>query len=50
MKETFIDKDQELLWKAFKGGCGKEFTGNPVLMEGFIEKELNRNKEIDRER
>jgi len=49
MKKTFLDKNQELLWKAFKGECGKEFAGNPVFMEMFIEKELEK-KEIDRER
>lgn len=41
--ETFVNKHQELMWNAFSGKCGEEFTGNPALMENFIEYEELKN-------
>lgn len=51
MEKNFASPYQELLWKAFSGQCGKEFIGNPCLMEGFMELERAREekKKLERE-
>ena len=51
MKNDFFDEGQRTLWKAFKGECGEEFKGNPLIMEGFMEIERYReSKDKDKGR
>lgn len=40
--KTFKNKEEEVMWKAFKGECGKEYAGNPFFMEEFMEIEAER--------
>ncbi len=51
METKFANDQQELFWSAFSGKCGKEFMGNPWLMEAFMEEERKRerNKELNRD-
>ncbi len=40
MRNTnFASEHQELLWKAFKGECGSEFAGHPVIMQNIMDLE-----------
>lgn len=46
-KDGFINKQQELFWKAFSGRCGEEFAGNPFLIEPYVELENARREKED---
>lgn len=46
-KDGFINKQQELFWKAFSGRCGEEFAGNPFLIEAYVELENARRGKED---
>ncbi len=51
MKKDFANRQQYLMWKAFKGECGEEFLGNPFIAQNFVDIEKFRGLSFeDREK
>lgn len=46
---SFLNARQELMWKAFKGECGKLFAGHPFFMEEFMAEEFDKQNLIEKD-